>query len=107
MLFRLAQEKLGGGEFAQIADNVSGLDDMLAAAPAEGGGLMDAVGGMLSSFGGGSGQLGSLASLAGGFDRLGLDPGMIGKFVPVVLEFIRDRAGETAAGLLQGVLSPR
>lgn len=107
MLFKLAQEKLSGGEFAQIAENVSGVDDMIAAAPATGGGgLMGAVGGALSSFGGGSGQLGALASLAGGFDKLGLDSGMIGKFVPVVLDYVRNQGGDTVANLLKGVLSP-
>ena len=106
LLFSLAKEQLSSGEFAEIADNVSGMDDMMAAAPTEGGGLMDAVGGMLSSFGGGSSQLGNLANLAGGFDKLGLDTGMIGRFVPVVVDFVRNQAGDTAAGLLQRVLSP-
>jgi len=48
MLFKLAQDKLSGGEFAEITDKVSGLDDMLSAAPAAaGGGLMGAVGGLI------------------------------------------------------------
>lgn len=107
MLFKLAQDKLSGGEFAQIADNVSGVDDMIAAAPAAGGGgLMGAVGGVMSSFGGGSGGLGALASLADGFDKLGLDSGMIGKFVPIVLDFVRNQGGDSAAHLLKRVVSP-
>ena len=108
MLFKLAQDKLSGGEFAQITDNVSGVDDMLSAAPADaGGGLMGAVGGLISSVGGGSGNLGALASLAGGFDKLGMDSGMIGKFVPVVLDFVRNQGGDAAGNLLAGVLSPK
>jgi hypothetical protein len=107
MLFKLAQDKLSGDEFAQIADKVSGLDDMISAAPdAAGGGLMGAVGGLMSKMGGGSSGLGALASLAGGFDKLGLDGDMIGKFVPVVLEFVRNQGGNSVANLLQGVLSP-
>jgi hypothetical protein len=107
MLFKLAQDKLSGSEFAQIADNVSGVDDMIAAAPAAGGGgLMGAVGGVMSSFGGGSGGLGALASLADGFDKLGLDSGMIGKFVPIVLDFVRNQGGDSAAHLLKRVASP-
>ena len=63
MLFKLAQDKLSGDEFAQIADKVSGLDDMVSTAPdAEGGGLMGAVGGLVSKMGGGSTELGPLAS---------------------------------------------
>lgn len=106
LLLKLAQDKLGGGEFAQIAENVSGIEDMLTAAPDEGGGgLMGAVGGLMSSFGGGVGNLGALASLAGGFDKLGLDSGMIGKFVPILLDFVRDRGGDGVADLLGKVLS--
>lgn len=107
MLFKLAQDKLSGGEFAQISDKVSGIDDMLSAAPADaGGGLMGAVGGLMSSLGGGSGNLGALASLAGGFDKLGMDSGMIGRFVPVVLDVVRDQGGDAVGNLLKGVLSP-
>jgi hypothetical protein len=107
MLFKLAQDKLSGGEFAQISGKVSGVDDMLSAAPAAaGGGLMGAVGGLMSSVGGGSSNLGALAGLAGGFDKLGMDSGMIGKFVPVVLDFVRNQGGDAVGNLLKGVLSP-
>jgi hypothetical protein len=108
MLFQLAKDKLSGGEFAQISDQVSGVDDMLSAAPSAqgGGGLMGALGGAVSSLGGGAGGLGTLASLAGGFDKLGMDTGMIGKFVPVVLDFVRKQGGDSVGRLLEGVLSP-
>lgn len=106
MLFKLAQDRLSGGEFAQITDTVSGVDDMISAAPdAAGGGVMGAVGGLMASMGGGSSQLGALASLAGGFDKLGMDSGMIGRFVPVVLDFVRNQGGDTVGDLLKGVLS--
>jgi len=107
MLFKLAQDKLSGDEFAQIADKVSGMDDMVSAAPdAAGGGLMGAIGGLMSKMGVGSNNLGALASLAGGFDKLGLDRGMVGKFVPVVLGFVRNQGGDSVGNLLEGVLSP-
>ena len=107
MLFKLAQDKLSGDEFAQIADKVPGLDEMVSAAPdAAGGGLMGAVGGLMSKMGGGSSDLGALASLAGGFDKLGLDSGMVGKFVPVVLDFVRNQGGDSVGNLLKSVLSP-
>jgi hypothetical protein len=107
MLFKLAQDKLSGDEFAQIADKVSGLDDMVSAAPnAAGGGLMGVFGSLMSKMGGGSSDLGALASLAGGFDKLGLDSGMVGKFVPVVVDFVRNQGGDSVGNLLKGVLSP-
>ena len=67
---------------------------------------MGAMGGLMSSVGGGVGDLGALANLAGGFDKLGMDSGMIGRFVPVVLDFARNQGGDTVGNLLKGVLSP-
>ena len=107
MLFKLAQDKLSSGDFAEITDKVSGVDDMLSAAPAAAGdGLMGAVGGLMSSAGGGAGNLGVLTNLAGGFDKLGMDSGMIGRFVPVVLDFVRNQGGDTVGNLMKDVLSP-
>ena len=49
MLFKLAQDKLSGDEFAQLADKVPGVNDLVSAAPdAAGGGLIGAVGDLLS-----------------------------------------------------------
>jgi len=50
------------------------------------------------------GQLGKLAQLAGAFEKLGLDPGMVAKFVPVILAFIQKKGGTGLADLLQGAL---
>ena len=83
MLFKLAQDKISGDEFAQIADKVSGLDDTLSAAPdVADGGPIGAVGSLRSGIGGESTDLGALAGLAGGFEKLGLESGMVRKFVP-------------------------
>ncbi len=104
LLFQLAKDKLSGGEFSQVAEAVPGIEDMMSAAPKSGGGLgglLGAVGGML---GGKAGQLGELASAAQGFSKLGLDSGMIGKFVPIILSFVKQQGGEGAMGILQKVL---
>jgi hypothetical protein len=53
LLFNLAKEKLGSGEFQQIAGKVPGVTDLLKAAPESGGGMMGALGSMASAFGGG------------------------------------------------------
>ena len=110
LLFNLAKEKLGSGDFQQIADKVPGMNDLLKAAPASGGGMMGALGSMASAFGGGLGGkmegLGNLANLAGGFSQLGLSADMIGKFVPVVLSFVQSQGGDSLKGLLEKVLKP-
>ena len=69
------------------------------------GGAPGAGGGMLGGQAGGTvGKLGNLASLAGGFKQLGLDAGMISKFVPIVLNFFQSKGGDAAKGLLAGTL---
>ena len=107
LLLSMARDKLSSGEFARISEYVPGVEGMLSAAPGEGGGgdLLGAVGGLVSSFGGGAANLGALTSLAGGFGKLGLDAGMVAKFVPILLDFVRERGGDDVAGLLGRVLS--
>ncbi len=113
MLFNMAKEKLGAGDFQQIADKVPGIGDLMSAAPSAdsggdsgGGGVMGMLGSVASSLGGSAGGLGSLATLAGGFSKLGLDADMVGKFVPVVLQYVQGQGGDGVKGLLEKVISP-
>jgi hypothetical protein len=117
LLFNLAKEKLGAGEFQQLADKIPGVSDLLGVAPAPsaaasaGGGMMGALGGIASSLGAGGlgdklGGLGNLANLASGFSQLGLSTDMVGKFVPIVLSFVQSQGGDSMKGLLEKVMSP-
>ncbi len=109
LLFNLAKEKLGSGEFQQITNAVPGVTDLLKAAPESGGGMMGALGGATSALGGLGGQMGgfgNLAELAGGFSKLGLSTDMVGKFIPIVLSFVQNQGGTAAAGLLEKAIKP-
>ena len=117
LLFNLAKDKLGAGDFQQLTDKIPGVSDLLGAAPAPsaaasaGGGMMGALGGVASSLGAGGlgdklGGLGNLANLASGFSQLGLSSDMVGKFVPVVLSFVQNQGGDSMKGLLEKVMSP-
>lgn len=109
LLFNLAKEKLGSGEFQQITNAVPGVTDLLKAAPESGGGMMGALGGATSALGGLGGQmggLGKLAELAGGFSKLGLSTDMVGKFIPIVLSFVQNQGGPAVAGLLEKAIKP-
>lgn len=101
MIFNLAKEKLGG-DFSQITDAIPDVSGLMDKAPETGGGIMGAIGGLASSLGGDS--LGNLASLASGFSKLDLDAGMITKFAPIILDFVKDQAGDGVMGLLSKVL---
>lgn len=103
LLFKLAQEKLGAGEFSQITEAIPGIDRLISSAP-DSGGLSSVLGGLASSFGGSGGQLGNLASLVGGFSKLNLDADMIAEFVPIVLSFVKSQGGDALEGMLANVL---
>ncbi len=103
MIFNLAKNKLGPDEFGRIADIVPGMDNLLSAAP-EPGGIAGAIGNIASAFGQKAGHLGDLAQLASGFKALDLDSGMVGKFIPVILSFVKGKGGDGLGGLLEEVL---
>jgi len=97
------KEKLGSGDFSKIANVITGIDSLMKSAP-ESGGVLGGIGKLASGLGGGAGQLGNLASLAGGFSKLGLDSGMIGKFIPIILSFAQSKGGDVVKKLLEKAL---
>jgi hypothetical protein len=102
LLFGLVKEQLSAGDFAQVAEAVPGIEGLIDAAPDSGGGLGGLLGGVASALGGD--ELGNLASLASGFSKLDLDAGMVGTFVPIVLNYLQSQGGEGLASLVKGVL---
>lgn len=104
LILNLVKQQLGKSDFSQVAQAHPGVGDLIKAAPIEGsgGGLMGMVGKLASSVGGS--ELGNLASLAGGFEKLGLKPEMLTKFLPIVLQFFQDKGGGKVADLIKGVL---
>ena len=109
LIMRTAKNKLGG-DFGQVAQHVPNVDNLIDSAPKTDGsagvaspsGALGAVGGMLGGKAGG--MLGQVGNLAGGFKQLGLDTGMIGRFVPIVLNFFQNKGGP-AKGLLERALA--
>jgi len=103
LLFNLAKEKLGESDFSQVAQHVPGINELIGIAP-KSKGLGTALGGLASSIGGDASKFGSIASLASGFSELGLDSGMVGKFIPIILSFVQGKGGSGVKGLLEKVL---
>lgn len=102
LLFKFAKDKLAAGDFQQVSQALPGVMDLIKGAP-QGGGAAQLLGGLASKLGAGSGAAG-LLQLASGFGALKLDKGMITRFVPVILGFVKNQGGETIVKLLQGVL---
>jgi len=107
LIFNLVKDKMGDNDFAKIIQLVPAVAGMMKAVPKEessGGGLLGSIGQLASSFGGAGSQLGDLANLAGGFEKLGLDPAMISKFVPIIMSFLEKKGGGDISGFLGGIL---
>ena len=103
LIFQMAQKKLGAGDFGKVASAMPEINGLVKSAP-EAGGVLGGIGKLASGFGGGAGQLGNLASLAGGFSKLGMDSGMIGKFIPIILSFAQSKGGDVIKALLAKAL---
>jgi hypothetical protein len=104
-LFQNAKDNLSADDFQKVSDAVPDMDGYLAAAPAveEKSGLGGTLGSSLSSLGGGAAKAGSMLDLTSAFSKLGMDSGTLGKFVPVVLDFVQSKGGSSVAGLLKGL----
>lgn len=106
LLFKLAKDQLGG-DFSKVTQAMPEVQGLIGKAP-ESGGAAKMLGGLASMLGGeggaAAGKLAGLASLAGGFSNLKLDSGMVAKFVPVVLEFVKSRKGQEIFALLASAL---
>jgi hypothetical protein len=97
-LFGIAKSRLKPEEFAQVAKAVPGMDSLLKAAPA-----LASVAGTTGALPGAGGSAG-LASAATAFSKLGLQPDMVAKAVPVLTNFVSKSGGADVASLLSGVL---
>jgi len=95
-LFGLAKSRLKPDQFSQVAAAVPGMDGLLKAAPSAGG--LSGLGSTLP------GAAGGLAPAAASFQKLGLSPDMVGKFVPVLTKFVGSKGGADVASLLAGAL---
>jgi len=88
-LFSLAKGKMPAADFDKVAKAVPGMDGLLGAAPAMGGGI---------------GSLGTMAAAASAFQKLGLQPAMVSKFVPVLTNFVGSKGGADVGKLLAAAL---
>ena len=78
ILFKAAQDKLGGAQFGKL------------------------LGGLASALGGGNAAV--IASIVTGFGKLGLTQQHAQQFVPVILEFLRGKVGKDVVATLEKTL---
>ncbi len=90
-IFTSAKKGLSDKDFGKVKNAVPSMNDLLKATPK--------AGGFSSLLGGG--ELGNLTS---SFSKLGLSPDMVGKFTPVILDYVESNGGKAIRKVLQGVL---
>ena len=102
-IFNSAAQQMSAEDFAKVSGAMPEVGPLMAAAPAAdtGSGTIGGLSSMLSKGGGG---MASLAGLAGSFSKLGLSGDMVGKFIPIVLEYAQAQGGDEIAGLLKMAL---
>ncbi len=101
VLFKAARDKLGAGEFDKLLGGLPGLGDLLAKAPATGGGLGGLLGSLAGAVGGNA-QL--ISTIMGGFGKLGLTVDDAKRFAPIVMNFLRSKVGPDIAAKLEQTL---
>ncbi|HEV7605899.1 MAG TPA: DUF2780 domain-containing protein [Steroidobacteraceae bacterium] len=101
VLFKAAKDKLGAAEFDSLLGGVPGLHDIMKKAPAGGGGLGGLLGGLAGAIGG---NAAAIATVVGGFGKLGLKAEDARKFVPVILDFLRTKVGPDVVSKLENTL---
>ncbi len=105
-IFQVAQQRMQPGDFSRLSSAVPGMDQYLAAVPSQvapngSNALWNAAGNLM---GGPSSNLGSLVSLVGTFQTLGMNTDMIGRFVPVMLQYVQQQGGSATMSLLETAL---
>jgi hypothetical protein len=101
VLFKAAKDKLGNEQFDQLLGGVPGLGDLMQKAPASGGGFGGLLGGLAGAMGGNAGLI---ATVVGGFGKLGLTTDHAKKFVPYILEFLKTKVGPDTVSQLEKTL---
>ena len=109
-VFAHVKENLNAEDFSKVSSSLGGLEDLIGKAPANdeegGGGLLGGLGGLASKLGGDGalGKLGGLASLAGVFSKLGIGADQINSFVEVIINFVREKGGDSVSAILGKIL---
>ena len=96
-LFSLAKTRLSPANFSKVAAVVPGMGSFLKATPSTGD--SSGLSGLTSAL---PGNIGGLTSAATSFQKLGLSPDMVGKFVPILTNFVQSKGGANVASLLSG-----
>lgn len=100
-IFNYAKSALPTNEYAKVESAVPEAAELVKKAPAT-----DATSAVGSAVGKTGGSAAGIASLGSSFQKLGLSTDMVGKFVPVVVDYVDKKGGSEVGSLIKNVLAP-
>ena len=91
-IFKMAKDGLSDQDYTSLLTNIPGLEKMISASPEpeEDSGLF----GSISSMFGGSETLDKMSGLKSSFEKLGLSGEMVGQFLPIIYDYVKEKCGE-------------
>jgi hypothetical protein len=98
-IFNYAKSSLPSNEYAKVEGAVPEAAELTKKAPAA-----DAATSAAGALGKAGGTAAGVAGLGSSFQKLGLSSDMVGKFVPVVVDYVDQKGGSEVGGLLKKVL---
>ena len=101
-IFQYAKGALSGDDYGKVVKAVPEAAELEKKAPATDA-ATSAAGSMLGKTGG---SAAGLAGLTSSFDKLGLSSDMVGKFTPIVVNYVEQKGGAEVGGLMRNVLTP-
>ena len=102
-IFKTAESRMSKDDYKQLKDEVPEVDTLQKFAPES---KPSMLGSAASALGGKTGSsLGGATDLLSSFDSLGMDKDMLGKFTPVIYDYVKKNGSEMVMGLLQKALS--
>ncbi len=104
-IFKTAEKRMPESDYKQLSASVPEADALQSAAPAPAA-KKGLLGSATSMVGGKTGSsLGDSADLLSSFKELGMDSEMLGKFTPVVYDYVKEKGGTMVMEMLQKALA--
>jgi hypothetical protein len=102
-IFDYVKQKVSAEDFAKVNSALPGVDSLVESAPKTSD-LSRQAGGFSPAFGGKSDLAGGMAGLTESFAKLGLDAGMVDKYVKTILDFTQSEAGKAVTNIIKSAL---
>jgi hypothetical protein len=104
-LFRAAKANMKADDFTELSAKVPEASSLIDKAPVVSDKKQGMLAGAASLMGDTGEKINAATEIVESFKQLGLDSDMVEKFTPVVLDYVKEKAGEASMQLLQSALS--